>query len=50
MEGGGAAFVLRVNNRLAKGLFLLHVHRASRKGSLLTSLTFLLLHKNVSPG
>lgn len=28
----------------------LHVHRAVSTGSLLTSLTFLLLHKNASPG
>lgn len=43
--------MLGVNNQLARVFSSsLHVHRARRTGSLLTSLTFLLLHKNVSPG
>lgn len=43
--------MLRVNNQLATAFSSsLHVHRAGRTESLLTSPTFLLLHKNVSPG
>lgn len=45
--------MLGVNNQLAGDFFSsssLHVRGATRTGSLLSSLTFLLLHKNVSPG
>lgn len=37
--------MLRVNNQLATAFSSLRVHRAGRTGSLLTSPTFLLLHK-----
>lgn len=48
VDGREAAFVLGVNNQLARIFFssFLHVHT----GGLCTSPAFLLLHKNVSPG
>ena len=39
-----------VNNQQAGVFPSPHVHRVERTGSLPTSLTFLLLHKNLSPG
>lgn len=49
-DGGEAAFVLGVNNQQAGVFSSPPVHRVGRTGSLPTSLTFLLLHKNSSPG
>lgn len=50
-DGREAAFVLGVNNQLARIFFssFLHVRRAGSTGGLRTSPAFLLLHKNVSP-